>query len=243
VSRILVAGGAGSTDVSSTVAANLAVAMATIAAPVELHDLAPGAEAARALAGAPAVASDVERRLLVMAGPRLAWRTEPAHEETPRDPLDAAEGGREIAPAAPDVPVVIVRVSGAADALTAAARTADLVLVPVDASPRSLEGLDEVVVLLSSSALAPAPLLRVVVSRLLPRAVDRWALVERVTERSGGALYGVTVPLGRGSATAAARADGVPATMYSTGGRAAAAYRSLARLVLADVAAGARPGR
>jgi cellulose biosynthesis protein BcsQ len=122
-------------------------------------------------------------------------------------------------------------------------REARVVLVPVDASPPALEALDVIADALDgpergrqpdSRQASDAPRLRVVMARVLPRRVDRWAVVERLAERYPGALYVNTVPLGRrpaGDDAGGAR----PATLYAPSTRAAAAYAALAREVAADL--------
>ena len=123
---------------------------------------------------------------------------------------------------------------------TRAFRRARLVLVPVDASPAALSVIDAVAGALGgpggSSVVGresphAGPRLRLVLGRVLPRSVDRWAVVERLAESYPGALYATTIPMGRRSGAGGAR----PATLYAPTTRAAAAYAALAREVWADL--------
>lgn len=93
------------------------------------------------------------------------------------------------------------------DATRAAIDGADIVLVPVDASPFARRILRDVVRVVADS---PAPdRVRVALARVVPRDADRWALVDELDGDAPGALLHSTLPMGRllyAPRTAAARA-------------------------------------
>lgn len=240
--------GAGSSNIKSTTAANLAAALATLGVGVELCDLDPAGHSTRALTGAaPPVASPAGsvRRVTLDDGHPVAA---PARLQLAEPESDRADLATKPLPA-----VLIVECAPRLDARSVdVLHGADLVLVPVDASPLARRAIDEVAAHLLPMPVAPreggalathgdsprapaAPRLRAVLSRLLPRATDRWALVDAIEERHPGALYGVTVPMGRRTTSASGTPALAPATLYSPAGRAAAAYRALAGLVARDL--------
>jgi chromosome partitioning protein len=218
--NILAFAGAGTGGAKSTAAVNLAVAFAAAGLRVELRDVDPVTPAFRALARAadsagPPVELPISRalrgRVTLAAG----------------FPPPAAAPGV----AAPDLLLLDCPTQVDADTERAVG-LASLVLVPVDASPLALRTLGEVAELLSRQRPAAARL-RVALARVLPRRIDRWGVVEELTERYPGALYATTVPLRRTGAShdAGARAP----TLYAPTTRAAAAYAALALEVADDL--------
>jgi cellulose biosynthesis protein BcsQ len=217
--------GAGSTNVKATVAVNLSVAFASLGMSVELLDGDAERHASRALTGGEAA----ERVRLIRGG---AMR------------VDAIPVGREPREPAAEVTVIdcAPRVDGEVVARLVAAT---LVLIPVDGSPVSLRALEDVAAAVAGSSRPDeAPRARVLLSRSLPRSVDRWALVDRLNERDDTTLHPTTMPMARArrrdgpGATAGRRRD---ATLYAPGTSAAKAYASLAREILRE--AGARRTR
>lgn len=98
-----------------------------------------------------------------------------------------------------------------------ALRGADRVLVPVDASPLARRALREVVAALAERT---PSVLRVALARTLPRAVDRWALLEELEALAPGALLPTTLPAGR--------TRGGGARLYAPGTAGARAYALVA---------------
>lgn len=112
------------------------------------------------------------------------------------------------------------------EALAALLVAAPLVLVPLDAGAATRAAL--AVVERTLGAAAPARL-RVVLARRMPRAADRWALVDRLEALPPGVVVPGTFPLGR-------RGAGSGAGLYAPGSAAAAAYARLADRVCAELA-------
>ena len=131
--------------------------------------------------------------------------------------------------------VVVVDPPARLDAVTRdAILAADVVIVPVDATPLAVRVLREVADVVRSAAPAGAPRLRVTLARLLPRAVDRWTLVEQVTELAPDALFHASIPMAR---RASGRGAPAPrALLYAPGTGAAAAYGALAAELLRTLA-------
>ena len=213
--------GAGATNVKATVAVNLAVAIASLGATVELRDADPERHSGRALTGA-----SVERVGVGRGAPLEILAT----------PLDGQS-----TPAAP--PQLLVHdCAPRLDAETSAAiRDSDAIVVAVDGSSLSLRALDEVAAVRSATG---GDAVRVLLTRALPRTVDRWALVERLAERDGVRLSPVTVPMGRAARRPSGAAHVSPvrirrATLYAPGTRAAHAYAAFARELVA--ALGVKP--
>jgi cellulose biosynthesis protein BcsQ len=210
--------GAGAANLKSTVAVNLAAALAAAGRAVRLvdHDGASSHALAAALGGAPT----------------LPWATAPITVVAP------GATGTAVAASADDALTIVdppPRLDAAAHALVAEAR---LVLVPVDASLLALRVLGDVEAAVAEAAgragaagVVP-PRLRVVLARRLPREVDRWGLVERVGRLAPDVLAPVTLPMAR-----SARARAPEALLYAPGTAAARAYAALAALVLADLPA------
>jgi len=211
--------GAGSTNVKATVSVNLSAAFASLGLSVELVDGDPERHASRALTGG----QPDERVRLTRAGVLR---------------VDAVPVGRESREPAAELTVLdcAPRVNAETVARLAAAA---LVLIPVDGSPLSLRALDDVALAVAGAARPDGSVPpRILLSRRLPRTVDRWSLVERLSEREDATLHPVTVPMGRArrrdaaSAPAGHRRD---ATLYAPTTTAAKAYASLAREILREV--------
>jgi hypothetical protein len=200
--RCVLVVGAGAANLKSAVALNLAAALAASGVPTRLVDL-DGASSGALRAFAPSDAgSDAWAVTLPWAAAALAVvaGTHPPAEQP--DVTDVVDPPR--------------RWDAGVQALAAAAA---VVLVPVDASALARRVLAEV-------APVAGDRLRVVLARRLPRAADRWALVDQLEALAPDALSPVTVPM--------ARAGGP--VLYAPGTLAARAYARLA----ADVA-GAAP--
>jgi chromosome partitioning protein len=227
--------GAASGSARTTAAVNLAVALAVSGLDVRLCDLDPAGSARRALGSAPAETSG-STPLEVRLSRELRGRVTVTDG---MDHVDAAGGRTALAGAPgegmPDV-LVVHCPPVLDDAALAAVRRAGVVLVPVDASPGALAALESVAAAIGAPG-APAasggvgPRIRAAMVRVLPRAVDRWAVVDRITERYPDALYATTIPMGR-----RASSGGEPPTLYAPTTRAAAAYAALAREVRSDLA-------
>jgi len=207
--------GGGATNVKSTVALNLALALANAAsAPaVTLADLDGAARLALRLDGA-GVAT-------------VPWSHVPLRIATSLDGAEAPGSGELVVV---DPPPRFGPTTERALAL------ADVALVPVDASPLAARVLAEVAGRLRSRAGEPRPpRLRVVLARRLPRSVDRWGLVDRIDELAPGGLLVGTLPMARPQA-----ADPGAAVLYSPGTAAERAYAVLsAEIVEALGTAGA----
>ena len=211
---MIVVVGAGAANVKSTVALNLAVALAARAAhaagdalpPVALADLDGAPSAALRLDGAGAAA--------------IPW--------LPR-PLAVVRSLDDVAPGATVVVDPPPRLDGTTRAAIAAAT---LVVVPVDASPLAARVLGEVVAALRDGG--GRAVLRVALARRLPRDVDRWGLVDRVDERAPNALLRSTLPMAR---PAAARSGETrrAAVLYAPSSSAARAYEALAGELMHDL--------
>jgi cellulose biosynthesis protein BcsQ len=219
---VLVAG-AGAGNLKSAVALNLVAALAAAGTPVRLHDL-DGASSrglARALAGVVPLAdpSDAPRRIrLPWAAADLAVLHEPfAHAAPAGDDAHAVE--------VVDPPP---RFDAAVQAI---ARSAALVLVPVDASALARRVLAEVAPVVA----AAGGRLRVVLTRRLPRAADRWTLVDQLDALAPDALSPVTLPVPRAG-------DGRVAALYAPGTRGARAYAQLAADLCARLVVGTAVG-
>ncbi len=203
--RVLVAG-AGAGNLKSTVALNLAAALAAAGVAARLRDL-DGASS-RALAGPGGTLGGGGRV-------RLPWAAADLVVAAP-GAADGPGGGADAAVEVVDPPP---RFDAAVRALAA---SAPLVLVPVDATALALRVLGEV----APAVAGGGGRLRVVLARRLPRAADRWALVDQLDALAPDALSPVTLPMARpGAARAAA--------LYAPGTRGAVAYARLA----ADVCA------
>lgn len=210
----LVVVGAGASNLKSTVALNVATAAAALGVSVALRDRdgassrALGAALGTTLGAAPGSEA------------RLPWVAQPVR----------VCGADESSP--DDVALVVTDPPRRWDDVTRALVAAcDVVLVPVDASPLAQRVLADVVAIRAAGAAGPR--VRVVLARLLPRDVDRWALVEQVAELAPDALLGVTLPMAR---TARRRATAISAVdsavLYAPGTAAARAYAALARELL-----------
>jgi cellulose biosynthesis protein BcsQ len=204
---VIVVVGAGAANVKSTVALNLAVALAALVGDeaVALVDL----------DGAPSAALGVTPQGEIA----IPWLPRPLAVVPSLDAGAATNG------------TVVVDSPPRLDATTRAALDqARLVLVPVDASPLATRVLGEVAAAVPSGAR-----LRVALARRLPRDVDRWGLVDRVDELAPGALLRSTLPMARpgaGSRPAAARRAAV---LYAPGSAAARAYAALAEEMMRDL--------
>ncbi|AHG91796.1 Cobyrinic acid ac-diamide synthase [Gemmatirosa kalamazoonensis] len=197
--RVVTIVGAGGANLKSTVAANLAAALAALDVPVALAD-ADGASS-RALAEP------------------LPWAPR-AVRLVAADTLHAAPG--EI--------LVVDPPARLGPSTTAAVRAADLVLVPVDATPLSLRVLRDVAALVDDAS--PAPRLRAALARLVPREADRWGLVEKVDAVAPGALLHATLPMARSVRVGTGAPLARPAMLFAPGTSAARAYAALARELL-----------
>ena len=210
--KTVVVAGAGATNCKATLAVNLALALAGLGLTVELRDADPDRHAARALTGQGAA------RVAVRGGAKLEILATPL-----ADPDDE--------PAAPPA-LVVLDSAPRMDAATARSlRDADAVVVAVDGSALSLRALDEIVAVRNGERGGEV---RVLLTRGLPRSVDRWALVERLTDRDAVRLSPATVPMGRGARRSADVAGAPPArsrraTLYAPGTRASRAYAAAAR--------------
>lgn len=234
--RVVVVVGAGAANLKSTVALNLAAAVAAGGRAVRLvdGDGASGRALRRALAGGPGAETGIDGASL--HGPstgeradawtaRLPWAAAPVAvvDHPGLVSLARLHGAPQDGSAAP---VTIVDPPPRLDGpVRAALDAADMVLVPVDASSLALRVLGEVEAALAGRGGA----LCVALARRLPRSADRWALVERLEGLAPGVLLPVTLPMARATA---GRRD---ALLYAPGTRAARAYAALARaLALVD---------
>jgi cellulose biosynthesis protein BcsQ len=214
IPTLVVAGGADGRS-RSTVALNLAVALSALGHAVELVDGDPAAPLLRALR---AVAAPAPQRVVLEAGAGLGLSLRTNTGEAAA--LRLVDTGPTLD-------------EGAIGLL----RTATLVVVPLDAGAAARSALDQIAAALEGRTAA----LLVVLSRLLPRAADRWRLVDDLDERYADALSPVTLPMGR----RVAAADGPPLsaepTLYAPTGRAAKAYRAVARHVAPRLGLAAEP--
>jgi cellulose biosynthesis protein BcsQ len=212
--RVLVAGAgaAGAAGLKSAVALNLAAALAAAGAAVRLRDL-DGASS-RGLAAAAGPLGAGGRVRLPWAAADLAV----VRGEGPGDPgADDGDAGL----------IEVVDPPPRFDAsVRALAASAALVVVPVDASALARRVLGEV----APAVAAGGGRLRVVLTRRLPRAADRWALVDQLDALAPDALSPVTLPVPRPGAAGAA-------ALYAPGTRGARAYAQLAADVRAQLAA------
>jgi len=212
----IVVTGDGEAPIGPTLALNLAVAFSALGCAVELCD-----EESPALASAPlrdarisgGDAADGERCVLLRPGARLG--------------LPVADSSATASPARLRI------VSCAVDRAVSDPwlRRPVRVVVPVDASQRSRRALDAIASLLDAPAgdwPGPPPTLTVILSRLLPRGADRWALVEGLEDRFAQRVCDVTLPMGRARGPARPASG---ATLYAPTGGAARAYRAVARLL------------
>lgn len=208
--------GAGATNVVATVAVNLAVAFAVLGARVQLRDVEPGRSATRALTGA-----SLDRttgsvcRVTSRPGAPLAIPAAEPVDESRAD--DQAHGVTVVSCASEDA---------AGDAIP---ETADVVLVAVDGTPQSLLALDAV------ASRCGGRTVTILLSRSISRRVDRWALVDRLSERADARLSPHTVPMGGGS-RAGRGAASRPATLYAPTTAAARAYAAVATELVAALA-------
>lgn len=201
IPTLVVAGGSDA-SARATVAVNLAVAFSALGHEVEIVDRDPATPLLGALAGAATRPRDT---VVLAAGARLGI--------TLRSSGSVAAGLR-VADAGPSLDEVTLDLIA----------NASLVVVPLDSTPAARQALDGLAELL----LERPGSLRVVLSRLLPRAADRWSLVEELDERYADALSAVTLPMGR-RALAASGGRAVGATLFAPTGRAAKAYVAVAR--------------
>lgn len=226
-------GGTGKT----TTAVNLAAALA-VTARVTLADLDPQASATLALGQVPT--SD-------------PWNAAPIALQLDGFPADALElrpGGRALALGGRDQAArhvaggwmskprdvaTCVTVLDCPPGLTpltlAALEAADVVLVPVEASPLALPGLLDIDAVIGS--LTRKPILRVVLVRVNERRILTADVRERIRTDYGGALYRTEIP--EDVRAAEAPGYGLPVTLYAPHSRAALAYIELARSVRRDL--------
>lgn len=232
-------GGTGKT----TTAVNLAAALA-VTARVTLADLDPQASATLALGQVPT--SD-------------PWTAAPIALQLDGFPADALElrpGGRALALGGRDqaarhvagvyarTPPDVGRTSdvgysvmvldcppGLTPLTLAALEAADVVLVPVEASPLALPGLLDIDAVIGS--LTRKPILRVVLVRVNERRILTADVRERIRTDYGGALYRTEIP--EDVRAAEAPGYGLPVTLYAPHSRAALAYIELARSVRRDL--------
>jgi cellulose biosynthesis protein BcsQ len=223
--RVVAVAGAGATNIKTTAALNLAVAFAAAGVRTELRDLDPAGAATLALGGAPATVDGAPAPRDVRLAPLAPGS------------LTLTSGWGDVAaptgtPAPPGPALTLLDCPPRLDAATTRAlAVAHLVLVPVDGSPLALRVLRE---LSASASDEQRSRLRAVLTRLLPRRVDRWAVLEELSDGFPGTLYATTVPMGRtGAARGGDRAR--TATLFAPTTRAARAYAALAREVAADV--------
>jgi chromosome partitioning protein len=224
---VAVAGAAGSAR--TTAAVNLAVALAGSGLDVRLCDLDPAGAARRALGGVAAESSGSTPREVRLSR-RLRGRVTVGGSSEGVGARTSPAGG----PAGHTPDVLVVHCPPVLDeiALTAL-REARVALVPIDASPGALAAVERVAAAIGAvrASGSAGPRVRIAMVRVLPRAVDRWAVVDRLTESYPEALYATTVPMGRRASGGAA-----PPTLYAPSTRAAAAYAALAVEVRADLA-------
>lgn len=226
---IAIAGAKGGTG-KTTTAVNLAAALAERGERVALQDLDPQASATLALG--------------IDATPD-PWTAAPRSLELDGlpEPLTLRPGGRLLMLAGERDAGALLDNSGESwDALVydcppgldrlalAAIEAADLVLVPLEATPLALASLSDVAALLPGSRRTR---LRAVLVRSNPRRILTADVRERVERTYRGALYGTQIP--EDVRAAEAPGHGLPVTVYAPSSRAAAAYRELAREVLADL--------
>ena len=189
----------------STVSVNLAVAASALGHAVELVDRDPAAPLARALGSD---LGSVAEPIALEAGAGLGIAVRRSGEVRPS--LRLVDAGPALDDAALDL-----------------MREAALVVVPLDATISARRALDWSVTALGGRRGA----LLVLLSRTLPRATDRWRLVDELDERYADALSGITVPMGRRGARSGPERE-ADATLYAPTGRAAKAYRAVAREIL-----------
>lgn len=191
-------------------AVNLAVAFSALGYAVELSDRDPDAPLGRALTGSsdPQVPSTL--RLEPGAGLGLSARAPAPGDDAADVRLVDAGGG--VSHGGTELPEGVA-----------------LVVVPLDASPESRSSLDSVVAALGGRR----DLLMILLSRLLPRAADRWSLVDALDDEYADALSPVTVPMGRPRGASPGASGAGEATLYAPTGRAAKAYRAVARDLVA----------
>lgn len=221
-------GGVGKTTTAVSLAAILAARR-----PVTLHDLDPQGSATLALG---------------QALPADPWTAAPERLELDGLELTLRPGGRALAlGTAGQVRELLRNVETAAGnsaALTvrdcppglspltlAALEDADLVLVPLEASPLALPGLADIAAIVAS--LPRPPRLRVALVRVNDRRILTGDVRERVRADYPGALYGAEIP--EDVRAAEAPGFGLPVTLYAPQSRAAVAYGELARLVARDL--------
>jgi chromosome partitioning protein len=214
VSATIVVVGAGSANLKSTVAANLATALAALDLPVALAD-ADGASS-RAL-----TANDGDAPTAGVAP--LPWTPRAVRLADPSHPTAAAG---EI--------VVVDPPPRLGPATTAALAAADLVLVPVDATALARRVLRDVAALVGASARPPR--LRAALARLVPREADRWGLVDAIEALAPGALLHTTLPMARSVRPVGRGAAARQAMLFAPGTAAARAYAALARELLDGLA-------
>lgn len=199
--RTIVVVGAGAGNLKSTVAANLVAALAGLDVPVALAD----ADGASSRTLAPVTAGLA----------RLPWAERAVRLADPGDPSGD-----------PDEIVVVDPPARLGPVTTALVSAADLVLVPVDATPLALRVLRDVAAVVR---VGPRPgLLRAALARLVPREADRWALVDQVDAVAPGALLHTTLPMARTVRAAAGDPLARQAVLYAPGTAAARAYAALA---------------
>ena len=203
IPSLVVAGGADGRS-RPTVALNLAVALSSLGHPVELIDRDRTAPLASALLGD--IGRAARQSVVLDAGAGLGLQIRSVTESTPSARLVDA------GPALDAASLAVVRL-------------AEVVIVPLDATEESRSALDVIAGALDGESHR----LRIVLSRVLPRDADRWRLVDDLEERFPGALSSVTVPMGRSTGPRNAARDTTAATLYAPTGRAARAYRSIAR--------------
>ncbi len=221
---LTIAGAKGGTG-KTTTAVNLAAELAVRGRRVALQDLDPQASATLALGAEPAEdpfsarSADLGGGLLLHpAGRSLALAGEPE--------------ARALLNGKPDAELLVVDCPPFLGALTIAALgAADLVLVPLQATPLALASLTDVAAVLERLREPPelrAVLVQVNIRRRLTRDVRR-----RVREVFPGVLYRTQVP--EDVKAAEAPGYGLPVGRYAGWSRAAKAYRQLAREVARDL--------
>ena len=211
----------------TTTAVTLAAAFSASGSRVILRDLDPQASATLALGQD--VAAD-------------PWAGEPvavALQGVETGGLRLYRGGRTIAPHGSEFPLhgnapdlLILDTPPALGELTRLAiERADVVIVPLEASPLHLPALSDVETLVRG--LPTPPVLRAVLNRVQPRLVLTAEVAAHLNQNHPGLLYTTRIP--QDVRVAEAPGFGVPVLQHAPRSRAAVAYRALAREIQADL--------